>query len=431
MKILLVNPPNSGKSIPEEKYGIDSIKQIFRGEPLALEVLAGNLRDFEVRIVDLKAAPDSLGQVLSEFRPDIAVLTGVTCEANSVLKLAAEIKESCGAKIVVGGIHASNDPEFFNQSQIDFVAVGLGKASFRELVLALAEGQKDIRIPGLAATSPGHSLQYIPRQFSSADLADDIAPAYDLVEQYRPTYYLAGLQLDMGFVVTAFGCPFNCSFCCISGLTGGSYLTHNTDSVIRDIKMLGEIPVVRLLDANTFGDPEHARRLCTAIQAAGIKKQFLADVRSDTVVKYPEMMQQWQDAGLRAVIIGFEEISDAGLKKMNKANLAATNTEAISILHDIGITIIGDFIVSPDYSEADFDRLGNYISDNSVDLPMITVMTPLPGTKLHREMGSEIIIDDLDYYTLTNAVTATRLDEKTFYHNYATLLREGHAGAKL
>ena len=43
MKILLVNPPNCGRSIPEEEYGIDTIKMIFRGEPLALEVIAGNL----------------------------------------------------------------------------------------------------------------------------------------------------------------------------------------------------------------------------------------------------------------------------------------------------------------------------------------------------------------------------------------------------
>lgn len=431
MKILLVNPPNSGKSIPEEKYGIDSIKQIFRGEPLALEVLAGNLPDFEVRIIDLKASPDSLPQVLSEFRPDIAGITGVTCEANSVLKLAREIKEGCGALTVVGGIHASNDPEFFNQPQIDYIVVGLGKASFRELLLALREERKDISITGVAATSPGQPLQYTPRQYSSSDLADSIPPAYNLVEQYRSTYYLSTLQLDMGFVVTAFGCPFNCSFCCISGLTDGRYLTHNTDSVIRDIKMLGDIPVVRLLDANTFGDPEHARQLCSAIQTAGIKKHFLADVRSDTVVKHPDLMQQWKNAGLRAVIIGFEEISDEGLKKMNKANLAATNTEAISILHDIGITIIGDFIVSPDYDEADFDLLGNYINDNSVDLPMITVMTPLPGTKLHREIRNKIIIDDLDYYTLTNAVLPTRLEEKIFYQNYANLLRQGHSKANL
>jgi len=52
MNILLVNPPNCGRSIPEERYGIDSIKQIFRGEPLSIEALAGNLRDHEVHIVD-------------------------------------------------------------------------------------------------------------------------------------------------------------------------------------------------------------------------------------------------------------------------------------------------------------------------------------------------------------------------------------------
>jgi hypothetical protein len=36
MNILLINPPNCGKSIPEERYGIKSIKMIFCGEPLAL-----------------------------------------------------------------------------------------------------------------------------------------------------------------------------------------------------------------------------------------------------------------------------------------------------------------------------------------------------------------------------------------------------------
>jgi hypothetical protein len=71
VKILLVNPPNCGRSIPEEQYGIDSLKQIFRGEPLALEVLAGNLETHDVRIVDLKAEPSVFQDVLSEFRPDI------------------------------------------------------------------------------------------------------------------------------------------------------------------------------------------------------------------------------------------------------------------------------------------------------------------------------------------------------------------------
>ncbi len=431
MNILLVNPPNSGRSIPEERYGIDSIKQIFRGEPLALEVLAGNLHDFNVRIIDLKAAPHSLGRELAEFRPDIAGITGVSCEANSVLRIADEIKESSGATVVVGGIHASNDPEFFNRPMVDFVAIGLGKASFRNLVSALANNDENISIPGIAKVTPGKPLVYEHREFSAEDLLDDKPPAYEMVDRYRSEYFLSSLKLNMGFVATAFGCPFDCSLCCICGLTGGRYLTHRIDSVIRDIKLLGDLPVIRLLDANTFGNIDHAVRLCQAIVDGGIKKQFLADVRSDTVVKYPEVMQQWKEAGLRAVIIGFEEISDERLAAMNKSNQAEINTEAISILHKMGITIIGDFIVSPDYDEEDFALLDRYVTDHDVDLPMITVMTPLPGTRLHGEMKDKIIIDDLDYYTLTNAVIPTRLEEKRFYENYAALLKKGHTGAKL
>ncbi|MDX9895117.1 MAG: B12-binding domain-containing radical SAM protein, partial [Desulfofustis sp.] len=85
MNILLVNPPNSGRSIPEERYGITSLKQIFRGEPLALEELAGNLVDHDVIILDLKVEPEGLAAQLDDQRPDVVGITGVTCEANTVL----------------------------------------------------------------------------------------------------------------------------------------------------------------------------------------------------------------------------------------------------------------------------------------------------------------------------------------------------------
>ncbi|MCW5208529.1 B12-binding domain-containing radical SAM protein, partial [Desulfobulbus sp. US2] len=75
MKILLINPPNCGRSIPEERYGITSIKQIFRGEPLALEELAGNLPEYDVRILDLKVDPDGLEPMLTDFRPDLVGIT--------------------------------------------------------------------------------------------------------------------------------------------------------------------------------------------------------------------------------------------------------------------------------------------------------------------------------------------------------------------
>jgi radical SAM superfamily enzyme YgiQ (UPF0313 family) len=428
MRILLVNPPNCGRSIPEERFGIDSIKQIFRGEPLALEVLAGNLDGHEVRLIDLKVEPDALDACLLSFRPQVVGITAVTCEANAACRIAARARE-VGALTVVGGIHAGNDPEFFNRPEIDYVTIGLGKASFRELIDAIGDEGRTDNIPGIARVVPGRPLVWISRDFTSADLVQEKPPRYDLAAPYRDAYTLLGRPL--GFVASAFGCPYECHFCCIAGQAGGRYLPCSIDAVIRDMRLLEGIPFIRLVDANTFGNPAHARRLCEAIRAAGIEKNFLADVRSDTVVRHPDLMQEWQEAGLRSVVIGFEEISDAGLQEMNKANSVAVNQEAIGILRALGITIVGDFIVSPEYEHADFDRLQRYLEENPIDLPIFTVMTPLPGTALHRQMHERIVNHDLDFYTLANAVVPTRLEEGEFYRRYAELFHLTHPKAKI
>ena len=430
MRILLVNPPNCGRSIPEERYGITSIKQIFRGEPLALETLAGNLRQHEVQILDLKVEPDGLQSRLSSFTPDLVGFTAMTCEANTVINLAKETRQSCAAKIVVGGTHASADPEFFNCSEIDWIVIGLGKQSFLELVEAL-EVDKNIKIPGIAPSTSKTALHWHPREYNRDDLVHEAPPRYDLVENYRSHYTLQSLGLKMGLVTSAAGCPYDCNFCCIAPLTGGRYLTAEIEAVLRDIITLEQTPIIRLVDANSFGNPAHAWQLAEAIEKAGIQKQYLVDVRSDMVVRHPQLLKRWKEIGLRAVVIGFEEIDDNALSQMNKENDAATNRKAIAILHQLGLTIVGDFIISPDYTEKQFDQLSTFVCEQAIDLPMHTILTPLPGTQLHRQLQSQIKIHDLDYYTLTNAVLPTRLDEELFYQHYATLLHEGHNQARV
>ena len=431
MKILLVNPPNCGRSIPEEVYGIDSLKMILRGEPLALEALAGNLDDHEVKIVDLKAAPDTFNDVLTDFHPGVVGITGVTCEANTMLKLAATAKKLSNATLVVGGSHASNDPIFFNREEIDYIVMGLGKLSFRELLSAMESGNRTDTVPGIAKTNPLGELDFIPRKYSRDDLVEEKPPRYDLTSAYRKDYAMHPYGFTLGLVSTAFGCPHRCSFCSIEKITNGRYLTHGPETIIRDIRLLGDAPVIRLVDANTFGSASQSRALCQKIEESGIQKGYVADVRSDTVVRHPDLFSAWKKAGLRTAIIGFEEIDDGKLEAMKKANTTAINTEAIRILHDTGITIIGDFIISPDYDEGQFQALRNYLAKNPVDLPMLSILTPLPGTPLYQSVKEKITIHDLDYYTLTNGVVPLRMDEKAFYENYVDLMKSGHAKAKL
>ncbi len=425
MKILLINPPNSGRSIPEEAYGIENIKMIFRGEPLALETLAGNLDGHEVHITELKAEPDTLQIDLDRFQPDLVGITGMTCEANAVLKIAADVKDHSNPTVVVGGHHASADPAYFNRTSIDYIIPGLGKRRFRKLVDALAAGTVTDGVRGVAKTHPGGRLRYEPHPHSTADLVDEKAPRYDLVAKNRDKYVMSGVGGRIGFVATAFGCTHRCLFCSIPNVTGGRYLAHSVDAVIRDMQILVDLdlPLIRLVDANTFGDVTTAEALADRIIDAGIQKPLVADVRSDTVVRRPDLFRRWKEAGLTTAVIGFEEISDARLDAFNKRSGVAVNVEAMAILNELGIRIIGDFIVSPDYTPEDFERLEQFVTSHPIDLPIPSILTPVPGTPLHEKLRDRITVHDLDYYTFLNAVVPTRLPEKTFYETYSALLK--------
>jgi hopanoid C-3 methylase len=248
------------------------------------------------------------------------------------------------------------------------------------------------------------------------------------VSRHRDRYIMGGAGGRVGFVATAAGCPHGCSFCSIANLTGARYLAHSQQAVLRDMALLGDVPVIRLVDANTFGDVRAAEVLGRGITAAGNQKRLVADVRADTVVRHPDLFRLWRQAGLSTVVIGFEEIDDERLKLFNKKSRHELHLEAIGILKSLGIRIVGDFIISPEYEEADFQRLMDFVETSGIDVPIPAVLTPLPGTPLYQRMKAQITVHDLDYYTFTNAVMPTRMEEHEFYKCYAGMLQRflGH-----
>jgi hopanoid C-3 methylase len=423
MRILLVNPPYSGRSIPEEEYGDTSFKQIFKGEPFSLEVIAGALTGHDLLILDMKCErEEALWHAIDDFRPQVVGFTAVTCEANTVLRYARKLRESSNAILVVGGNHATCDPSYFNRGEIDYVVVGIGKKSFSELIGHMEQGIH-AAIPGIAKTLSGSPLSFLPRSYSTQDLVEDRAPRYDLVQRYREHYVLEKLGMAMGFVITAHGCTHSCSFCAIPGTTGGRYLLHSPESVIRDIRLLGNIPFIRMVDANTFGNLGAAKDLCLKIKDLGIQKRFIADVRADTIVRHFDVLKEWKEAGLHAVVVGFEDIHDSRIEEYNKKYKADILSRSIGLLHELNLLIVGDFIIPPDYTEQDFRDLERFITENRIQVPVLAVLTPIPGTPLFEQMKERIVIRDLDFYTFTNAVVPTALPEKTFYETYSGLIK--------
>ncbi|HVO66055.1 MAG TPA: radical SAM protein, partial [Syntrophales bacterium] len=238
------------------------------------------------------------------------------------------------------------------------------------------------------------------------------------------------LGMKMGFVITAYGCTHDCSFCAIPGVTGGRYLVHTPDSVARDIGLLGDIPFIRMVDANTFGDPDMSRDVCRRIKEMGIRKRFIADVRADTIVRHYALLKDWKEAGLHAVVVGFEDIQGRRIKAYNKKYKIDVIPRAIELLHELGMLIVGDFIVAPDYTEDDFINLEKFIVEQRIQIPVLSVLTPIPGTPLHRKVKDRIVTHDLDFYTFTNAVLPTTIPEKTFYGTFSELVKRLHGKDK-
>ena len=167
MRILLVNPP-----IPRAIRMLDFVDETARksfgrrvmvGPPLALNELAGMIKDEECVILDQKTEADNTEnynfleryeEVLRDFQPDYVGITCITAQYSSVIKL-LNITKRFNKKILtsVGGIHPTLCPDSFLGSCADLVAVGIGKYSFKMIVDTFKKSGWNAdftKIPGIA-----------------------------------------------------------------------------------------------------------------------------------------------------------------------------------------------------------------------------------------------------------------------------------------
>ena len=128
----------------------------------------------------------------------------------------------------------------------------------------------------------------------------------------------------------------------------------------------------------------------------GIKKTFKLVGRTDVVVKNPDLIEKWKEIGLKMVVFGLEAIKDEGLKKLNKKNTVETNNEAIRILHNNDINVIGQLIISPESTKEDFKELEEYVERMNLRHPIFSVLTPLPETDLYYQKKDQLLTENYE-----------------------------------
>ena len=145
------------------------------------------------------------------------------------------------------------------------------------------------------------------------------------------------------------------------------------------------------------------------------------DIRADTAVEHPDLIEKLAKTGLKVVICGFESFRDEELEHYNKKSPARIIAKAIDIFHQNEILLRGNYVVPGHYTLDDFQALSDYANSHKVSYAGYTILTPMPGTPLFDELKKDIIDTDLCKYNFFNCVTKTHLPVDEFHHEVGKL----------
>ena len=416
MRIAFLKPPVGG---------ILGLEMLTFVEPLGLICIAGGLETagHQCLIEDLRIDGEEQGLALCKaFAPDVVGLQcNFTTERFRALRLARRVRrEMPGAFVVLGGHDASRAPEWFNDTAFDAIAVGDGEEILPPLLDALSSGRPLEGVPGLVLN---RDRQQVATGHAPArrDLDELPMPARHLIARYAPHYYI-NFRKPLALMETARGCPFKCNFCSVWKFHESTFREKSPERVVRELQAISA-PNVFITDDIFWMDVRRGEEMARAIQAAGIKKYFTVQTRTDIICKFPHLIELWKGCGSLAIFLGLESVTDEGLKAVNKKNTASNNERAIGILKDLGVGFTPNFIVDPAWDHEDFARLRDWIERTGAYNSGFSVLTPLPGTDLWSAASEQVTTQNWEMFDIVHAVLPTKLPLDEFYAEYSGLWR--------
>jgi radical SAM superfamily enzyme YgiQ (UPF0313 family) len=356
MKVLLIAPA-------WRKSTGNKTKTIF--PPLHLATVAAlTPPGVEVRILD-----ESIEDIDFNARVDLVGITALTALAPRAYAIADEFRAR-GVPVVMGGMHASAMPEEALK-HVDAVVVGEAEGQWPQLLEDFQAG----RMKNVYRTEKRPSLAGLP------------VPRRDLLELDR--------YLIPHTVQTTRGCPFACSFCAVSQFFGRTFRHRPVEEVIREVASLpGRI--VGFVDDNIIASKKYARELFRSLIPLRIHwfSQGSLDLADDE-----ELLGLAAKSGCVGMFIGFESLVQQNLEKIGKrVNRVERFREAIKKIHRFGIAIEGAFIFGLDKDDPGvFKCTVNFARRCRLEVAQFSILTPLPGTKLYREMQEQGRITNRDW----------------------------------
>ncbi|MGA2540805.1 MAG: B12-binding domain-containing radical SAM protein [Verrucomicrobiota bacterium] len=366
MKILLISPqtPDTFWSF---KHVLRFVSKRASFPPLGLLTVAAMLpQDWELRVVDMnvKRLKDA------DLRwADWVMVSAMIVHKESVRNIARRCQEQ-GKPVIAGGPLFTTGHEAF--PEIPHFVLGEAEEIMGQVV-------EDLR---------QHRLQRLYRAPRWPELAQTPVPRWDLIDLRH--YVTMPAQFSRG-------CPFNCEFCDIIVMNGRVPRTKAPAQLIAELEALrlrGWKEMVFIVDDNFIGDKRRTRELLREMVAwrrrTGAEMGFLTEA-SVNLVDDAELCALMVEAGFTKVFVGIETPSAEALEECRKLqNRGRDLVEAVRVLQQRGLEVMGGFIVGFDSDKSDvFKRQFEFIQRSGVVTAMVGLLTALPQTRLYNRLKTE------------------------------------------
>ncbi|MFZ5969887.1 MAG: B12-binding domain-containing radical SAM protein [Bacillota bacterium] len=383
MKILLVRPPRIKQAI--------ALGEFMYSEPIGLEMVYGMLEDkHELEILDLMSEKIEIEDKLKAFKPQVVGITSLCIDVYAVKELTERVKRFDPAVVtVVGGTQAYLNSEAFFVESIDHVMKYTTRANVQGLYDYIERGENPPLMDGICSRANNFKTTNVP------GVNEYVHPNRASTAKYRKHYSYFGYK-PCAIMGTAQGCSKTCRFCLRWRIEGASETYFPMEFVKEEILDIQEDSIM-VFDNDFLHNAERIQELCDFLEENGIQKNFICYASVNSILKNGEVIKQFKNLGLRAVLVGYETFREDELKKYEKKSSVEDNIRASRFLKDIGLDVWASFMVHPDWSLEDFKGFRKYLRLLNPEISSLSPLTPFPNLPLYKEYQERLMVAKEDH----------------------------------
>ena len=361
-----------------------------RGTPLLAAILEQHGHDVTCYVETVESFR---WQDLMDY--DLIGFSIISCTAKPTYSMIKRLRKAGYRRtIVVGGPHATAQPEESLNVGANFVVRHEGDITFPELVKAVDEFKFLDDVPGISWKVRRDETRNNPdRAFlTEAELSELPMPAFRTIVGYKKMRQIS--------LTCSRGCQYACYFCAVRGMFGPQYRFTTCDWRMAQLKAfrdqypeLWQSCVIFFADDNFFGTPrgkqitiEMLKRMIS--EELIPPKGWLCQMRVTDAT--PELVKLMKKAGCNTVCLGIESADADTLKALKKGQTPEQIRIGLENLYRAGIETLAMTIAGADNGNFwSFFREIRTLTKWHITYLQVVAMVPLPDTPMTDQLISD------------------------------------------